>query len=150
VPTQSCPPKRPRGPDSHASPHPKRQLPATLREPESDDIKAPQGPLRKYQDDESSDSYESTSSESLSPKKPDPADDILLAGVRILQNGLKSSTSKDPQVDAPTEHALEKPPPPSGDLVTEEADYTVDEDIRPLDLGTETNREGEQVSCPPS
>jgi hypothetical protein len=139
--------KRPLDPVNTSSPNPKRQLPPNLVESDQGDIKAPRGPLRKHQEDELSDSYESSSSYSPSAQEPDPAKDILLAGVRILQNNAKPALPEILQ-EAPTEKAQDGLP--SGtDLATEEADYDGDSGISPVDLEDETNENGEQVSCSP-
>jgi hypothetical protein len=139
--------KRPLDPVNTSSPNPKRQLPPNLVESDQGDIKAPRGPLRKHQEDELSDSYESSSSYSPSVQEPDPAKDILLAGVRILQNVTKPARPESLQ-EALTEKA-QGVPPPGTDLVTEEADYDGDEGVCPVDLEDETNVDGEQVSCSP-
>jgi hypothetical protein len=146
MPTRTSSLKRPIGTDDVARPDPKRQLPDNLKKAEPEDDKAPQGPLRKHQGNESSDSYSSTSSDSPSPAKPDPTNDILLAGVRILQNGLKPSPAEDLQVNTPTEPVREDMALAEGGHSTEEVDYTVDfspsdDEICPLDLDYETNKE---------
>jgi hypothetical protein len=130
-----------------ASPNPKRQLPLNLIESDQDDLKAPRGPLRKHQEEESYYSYESSPSETPSDQAPDPAHDILLAGARILQNITKPVRPEGPQV-VPTVEA-QQIPPTAQDLVTEEVDYDADEKVCPLDLEAETNGDGEQVSCSP-
>jgi hypothetical protein len=139
--------KRPLDLGNTSSPNPKRQLPPNLVESDQGDTKAPRGPLRKHQEDELSDSYESSSSYSPSAQEPDPAKDILLAGVRILQNVTKPARPESLQ-GAPTEEA-QGVLPAGTHLVTEEADYDEDKGICPVDLEDETNEDGEQVSCSP-
>jgi hypothetical protein len=129
------------------SPNPKRQLHPNLVESDQGDVEAPLGPLRKHQEEEPSYSYESSSSESPSDQAPDPAQDILLAGVRILQNITKPVRPESLQ-EVLTKRARESPPPEK-DLVTEEVDYDADEIVSSVDLEDETNADGEQVSCSP-
>jgi hypothetical protein len=148
APQQAGQHKRPLDLENTFSPNPKRQLHPNLVESDQGDVKAPRGPLRKHQEEEPSYSYDYSSSESPSDQAPDPAQDILLAGVRILQNVTKSAQPGSSQ-KAPTEKAQEETPPPGTDLVTEEADYDGDEDVCPVGLDVETNVDGEQVSCSP-
>jgi len=139
--------KRPLDTETTTSPNPKRQLPPHLIESDQGDLKAPRGPLRKYQEEESYYSYESSPSETPSDQAPDPENDILLAGARILQNITKPVRPEGPQVVPAVE--AQQIPPTAQDLVTEEVDYDADEKVCPLDLETETNGDGEQVSCSP-
>ena len=139
------------------APPPERRLLPSTNENEPDEEKAPTGPLRSHQKDESSDSYYSSSSDSPSPTKIDPADDILLAGTRILQNGPKCFAPGDTQQVAPQDSShTGNPDQQETEQPTFEADYSAvdvtaseDEGHCTLDFDHQTDDKGEQVACMP-